>query len=101
MRWYDLDPDVCMAISMIECAPADAQVEYAEYIIKLVKERDKEFDYIKNLAKTNLAKSHARWYDKNETISTAFAYLKETKKELQKDISLSVLAYINSAVVKA
>lgn len=20
MRWYDIEPDVCMAISMIECA---------------------------------------------------------------------------------
>ena len=49
MRWYDLEPDVCMAISMIECAPPNAQVEYAEYIIKLVKEKDKDFDYIKNI----------------------------------------------------
>ena len=46
MRWYDLEPDVCMAISMIECAPPNAQVEYAEYIIKLVKEKDKDFDYM-------------------------------------------------------
>ncbi len=98
MRWYDLEPDVCMAISMIECAQPDAQVEYAKYIIKLVKEKDKDFDYIKNLAKTNLSNKYQRWYDKNETVSTAFAYLKETKKELQKDISLSVLAYMNTAI---
>ena len=98
MRWYDLEPDVCMAISMIECAPPNAQVEYAEYIIKLVQEKDKDFDYLKNITKANLANRYQRWYDRNETVSKAFAYLKETKKELQKEISLSVLAYMNSAV---
>ena len=98
MRWYDLEPDVCMAISMIECAPPNAQVEYAEYIIKLVQEKDKDFDYLKNITKTNLANRYQRWYDRNETVSKAFDYLKETKKELQKEISLSVLAYMNSAV---
>lgn len=98
MRWYDLEPDVCMAISMIECAPPNAQVEYAEYIIKLVQEKDKDFDYLKNITKTNLANRYQRWYDRNETVSKAFAYLKETKKELQREISLSVLAYMNSAV---
>ena len=51
MRWYDLEPDVCMAISMIECAPPNAQVQYAEYIIKLVQEKDKDFEYIKNITK--------------------------------------------------
>ncbi len=98
MRWYDLEPDVCMAISMIECAPPNAQVEYAEYIIKLVKEKDKDFDYIKNITKTNLSNRHSRWYDKNETVSRAFSYLKETTKEIQKDVSLSVLAFMNSAI---
>ena len=98
MRWYDLEPDVCMAISMIECAPPDAQVEYAEYIIKLVKEKDKDFDYIKNITKTNLSNRHSRWYDKNEPVSRAFSYLKETTKEIQKDVSLSVLAFMNSAI---
>ena len=86
MRWYDLEPDVCMAISMIECAPPNAQVQYAEYIIKLVQEKDKELEYIKNITKTNLSNRHSRWYDKNET------------KNIQKEVSLSVLALINSAV---
>lgn len=98
MRWYDLEPDVCMAISMIECAPQNAQIKYAEYIIKQVKEKDKDFDYIKNITKTNLSNRHCRWYDKNETISRAFAYLKETSKEIQKEVSLSVLSFMKDSV---
>ncbi len=98
MRWYDLEPDVCMAISMIECAKQEEQVEYAEYIIRLVKEKDYDMNYIKNTTMSNIERRYNRWYDKNETISTAFSYLKGTTKEIQKDVSLSVLAYMNSAV---
>ncbi len=95
MRWYDIEPDVCMAISMIECAGPDAQLDYANYIIRLIKQKDKNMDYIKNAAKTNIEGRYTRWYDKNETISTAFSYLKETSKDIQKEVSLSVLAYKN------
>ena len=63
-----------------------------------MQEKYKDFEYIKNITKSNITNKYQRWYDKNETISRAFAYLKETKKELQKEISLSVLAYMNSAV---
>ena len=95
MRWYDIEPDVCMAISMIECAAPEAQLEYANFIIRLVKEKDTEMYYIQNAAKSNLENRHTRWYDRNETISRAFSYLKETSKDIQKEVALSVLAYKN------
>lgn len=98
MRWYDLEPDVCMAISMIECAGTSEQIQYAEYIIRLVKEKDSDMNYIKNTTISNIERKYNRWYDKNETISTAFSYLKGTTKDIQKDVSLSVLALMNSAV---
>lgn len=96
MRWYDVEPDVFMAVSMIECANTDAQIEYAEYIIKQIKEKDRNLDYIKNVTLNNLDKRYNRWYDKNEILSIAFEYLKSTTKELQREISLSVLAYKNA-----
>ena len=36
MRWYDVEPDVYMAISMIECSYGDAQTDYAKYIIRSI-----------------------------------------------------------------
>lgn len=99
MRWYDLEPDVCMAISMIECSEKNAQVKYAEYIIKLVKEKDNDMDYIKNATLDNINRKYCRWYDKNEILSRAFQYLKGTKKDIQKEVSLSVLALISSEAV--
>lgn len=97
MRWYDLEPDVCMAISMIECADSYSQIDYAKFIIQQIKQKDKEMNYIKNATRNNISNKYTRWYDKNETISTAFAYLKGTTKELQKEVSLQVLAYMNAA----
>ena len=56
---------------------------------------DIDMAYIQNAAKTNLENRHTRWYDSNEIISRAFSYLKETSKDIQKEVSLSVLAYKN------
>ena len=97
MRWYDLEPDVCIAISMIECAKLEKQIEYAQFIINEIREKDTEMNYIKNAAKNNLNNKFTRWYDKNEIISTAFSYLKNTAKNLQKEVSLSVLEYMKAA----
>ena len=96
MRWYDVEPDVYMAISMIECSSYAKQIEYAKYIIKQLKEKDSEMEYIKNTTIKNIDnRMYQRWYDKNETISTAFEYLKNTTTLLQKEIALDVLAYMN------
>ena len=56
MRWYDLDPDVSMAISMIECSALNVQIEIANFIINQVKERDKRTfnEYIIEQIKSNL-----------------------------------------------
>ena len=91
MRWYDLDPDVCMAISMIECSKLPEQIKYAQRIIELVQQKDKDMEYIKFATQYNVEHRYQRWYDKNDTISKAFLYLKGTKKELQRDLSLTIL----------
>ena len=97
MRWYDVEPDVYMAISMIECSESIKQVEYAKYIISKLKEKDLNMTYIKNAAKDNVDEHEfQRWYDRNELTSTAFKYLKNTSKDLQKEIALEVLAYMNT-----
>ena len=91
MRWYDMETDVCMAISMIECSKEDEQVQYAEQIIDLLQKYDKDLNYLKNATAHNIEHCYKRWYDKNETLSRAFLYLKGTTKELQKSISREIL----------
>lgn len=98
MRWYDIEPDVYMAISMIECSSYKLQINCANFIIENIKNKDKGMNYIKNITRSNIDNNkHTRWYDKDETISRAFEYLKATSKDLQKEIALSVLSYMNAA----
>ena len=96
MRWYDLDPDVSMAISMIECANEANRVRYAEDIITLVTEKDTNLDYLKNTTQERINNGYRRWYDQNDTVSKAFSYLKGTTPVLQKEISVAILDKINS-----
>lgn len=96
MRWYDVEPDVYMAISMIECSELPKQIEFANFIISKLKEKDSEMEYIKNTTIANINnRQHQRWYDKNETVSLAFEYLKNTKQEIQIQVAKDVLSYIN------
>jgi hypothetical protein len=98
MRWYDLEPDVCIAISMIECAAHSKQVKCAEFIIKEIQNRDVEYNYIKNITHENLNGKYCRWYDKDEVISRAFKYLKATTKDIQKAVSKDVLSFMNKPI---
>jgi hypothetical protein len=98
MRWYDLEPDVCIAISMIECSSYNQQVRCAKFIIDEIQTKDIELNYIKNLTQDNLSGKYCRWYDKDEIISQAFKYLKATTKEIQKSVSLDVLSYMNKPI---
>ncbi len=93
MRWYDIEPDVYMAISLIEIANDEQKIDYANFIIKTVKFKDKDMNFIKNKTKNNIKNKYQRWYDKNDTLSTAIEYLKNTTPKLQKEISLDVLKY--------
>ncbi len=93
MRWYDIEPDVYMAISLIEIANDEQKIDYANFIIKTVKIKDKDMNFIKNKTKNNIKNKYQRWYDKNDTLSTAIEYLKNTTPKLQKEISLDVLKY--------
>jgi hypothetical protein len=96
MRWYDVEPDVYMAISMIECSELPKQIEYAKLIINNLREKDSNMEYIKNTTIKNLSqKYYKRWYDKNDTISMAFEYLKNSTRDIQIEVAKEVLSYIN------
>jgi len=98
MRWYELEPTVYMAISMIEMSELSQQVDCAKLILKEIDEISEDY-ILKNIIALSESQIHPknRWYDKNELISKAFDYLKHVSKENQKQISLSVLNYLKPA----
>ena len=88
-RWYDADPTVSLAISLIRNANEQTQLKCAEFIIDYAKQRNIELK-TKSL---NSAFNYIlrRWYDKDKTISEAFEYFEAAPIDLQKEISLDVI----------
>lgn len=88
-RWYDIDPTVSLAVSLMGNSNEQTQLRCAEYIIDCAKQRNvvlksnslnDAFNYILR-----------RWYDKDKKISEAFEYLQVFPLEIQKEISLEVI----------
>ena len=94
-RWYDIDPTVSLAVSLIRNANEPCQLQCAEYIINYAKERDIQlkgntlngaFNYILR-----------RWYDKDQTIAEAFDYFENLPIDSQKEVSLEVINILQFA----
>ena len=88
-RWYDLDPTLSLAVSLMKNANEQIQIQCANYIVSKAKScgvRSSEnalneaFNYILR-----------RWYDKDKRIQEAFEYLREAPFDLQKEIARDLL----------
>lgn len=94
-RWYDIDPVVSRATSMLEQADEELQVVCAEYIIDRLKDMDfemsldEQFNYIMR-----------RWYDKNIKVSHAMEYLKHAPDEIRRELALDIIEHIEKNTEK-
>ena len=88
-RWYDLDPTVSLAVSLMEKADEKAQLECAYFII------DKAKDYGVKITESDLTEAFnylfRRWYDKNKQLHEAFEYLKEAPHDVQLGIAFDII----------
>lgn len=88
-RWYDLDPTVSSAVSLMEKADEKTQLECAYLII------DKAKDYGVKITESDLSEAFnylfRRWYDKNKQMHDAFEYLKEAPYDVQIGIALDII----------
>ena len=88
-RWYDEDPTISLAVSMLEKADKSVQLLCAEYI----KDKSNNFNiYIEeNKLEDAFIYLCKRWYDEDKEISDAFEYLKLMPFELQKETALEII----------
>lgn len=91
-RWYDVDPTVSLSVSLMRNANDLTQTKCAEFIIEYAKNRgvklksnglNDAFNYILR-----------RWYDKDKKIAEAFEYFQISPLEVQKEISLEVINFL-------
>ncbi len=87
-RWYDKDPTLSMAISILRNTDKKNQIKVAEYIIdKLKSTAISKPNFPQNLLKV----LNRRWYDHNEKLSTAMEYLRLSTLTVQQDIALEII----------
>lgn len=88
-RWYDLDPTLSLAVSLMKTANESIQLKCADYITITAKNFGVKIrDNALNEAFSYILR---RWYDKDKRIQEAFEYLKASPVPLQKEIAQNLL----------
>ena len=90
-RWYDVDPTLSLAISLLRNAQKEVQIDAADFIIKNAKQRNIK---IPNDISKILKALTRRWYDHHKTISKAFQYLQNASEQDQKEIAIELINYL-------
>lgn len=88
-RWYDIDPTVSLAVSLMRNANIMSQYKCADLIIKTSKENG--IDLSENILTDAFSYVLRRWYDTDQKIAESFEYLKLLPTELQKDVALQLI----------
>ena len=90
-RWYDKEPTLSLAVSLMKNESVNIQVACAQRIT------DKAIDMgVKRSPNLLDAFNYVlhRWYDSDERISEAFEYLKAASDDQRKEIAIDVIEYL-------
>lgn len=88
-RWYDVDPTVSLAVSLMRNANILTQYKCADLIIKTSK--DNGIDLSENILTDAFTYVLRRWYDTDQKIAESFEYLKLLPVDIQKTIALDII----------
>jgi len=88
-RWYDIDPTVSLAVSLMRNANIMTQYKCADLIVKKSKEHG--IDLSENILTDAFNYVLRRWYDTDQKIAEAFEYLKLLPEDLQKETALDLI----------
>lgn len=90
-RWYDWDPTVSMAVSLLR----NSSFENQALAINLIDEKGKEFNISATVKSFNvLSLLKKRWYDSDEDVSRAMEILKLCQPAVQKQLALDIINYL-------
>ena len=88
-RWYDVDPTVSLAVSLMRNANIMSQYKCADLIVK--KSKDSGLDLSENILTDAFNYVLRRWYDTDQKIAESFEYLKLMPENLQKEVALEII----------
>ena len=88
-RWYDIDPTVSLAVSLMRNANILAQYKCADFIVN--KSKEYGLDLSENILTDAYNYVLRRWYDTDQKIAESFEYLKLMPDDLQKETALGII----------
>jgi len=91
-RWYDVDPTVSLAVSLMRNSSEEIQLKCADSIIEYATQRGVTLQ--SNTLNDAYNYIFRRWYDKDKKISESFEYFQVAPLEVQKEISLEVISFL-------
>ena len=88
-RWYDIDPTVSLAVSLMRNANILTQYKCADLIIQTSKNNG--IDHSENILADAFNYVLRRWYDTDQKIAESFEYLKLMPDDVQKETALELI----------
>ena len=88
-RWYDVDPTVSLAVSLMRNANVITQYKCADLIVE--KSKTNGIDLSENILTDAFTYVLRRWYDTDQKIAESFEYLKLLPIEIQKSVALDII----------
>ena len=90
-RWYDQDPTVSLAVSILRNASMQNQLLTAEYIIQKGLEYDFPIEKVKSQKIDLLPR---RWYDFEENVYYALECMRLSSIDVQKTLAIEIINYL-------
>lgn len=90
-RWYDKEPTLSLAVSLMKNESVNIQVACAQRITD--RALDMGVTRTSNLLDAFNYVLH-RWYDTDERIAEAFEYLKAASDDERKEIAIDIIDYL-------
>ena len=94
-RWYDRDPAVSLAVSLLRNSNIEDQYKYAEFIVNRAKDLGVVLE--DNALSNAFNYVLRRWYDNDKQLAEAFEYLQKAPVEHQKEIALELIHKIQES----
>lgn len=96
-RWYDDEPTLSLAISLLRNTNEKTRTKCAAKIIELAQSRNVA---LRENIFERLDLTLRRWYDKNKQLTEAMEYLKSSNEFLRKEIALDVIEFLELAEIE-
>ena len=92
-RWYDKEPTLSLAISLMHSVKLDDAHRCADLAIEIAMTNGV---VLPNDIKNAVQYLMRRWYDKDEILSQAMEYIKNSDEKLRKKIAISMIEFLQN-----